>query len=157
MTPRQYLKTYTYDPRQVTGRYYPTDALSVEPGDTIGVVLFHLGGPDAADSVRPFLYNLFMDPVLLDLPGGGIARPWLSRAIASLRAKSVRKEYEAIGGGSPVNRLADEQAESLEALLYGIWMICCTTKQRGCTSRSPNGNQMSQIQLGERDVRCTTH
>ncbi len=119
MTPRQYLKTYTYDKRLVTGRYYPSDALSVEPGDTIGVVLFHLGGPDAADSVRPFLYNLFMDPVLLDLPGGGIARPWLSRAVASLRAKSVRKEYEAIGGGSPVNRLADEQAESLEALLNG--------------------------------------
>ena len=80
MTPRQYLKTYTYDTRLVTGRYYPSDALSIEPGDTIGVVLFHLGSPDAADSVRPFLYNLFMDPVLLDLPGGGIARwPFMER------------------------------------------------------------------------------
>ena len=117
MTPRQYLKTYQYDQRLVTGGYYPAEALSVAPGDTLGVVLFHLGGPDAAESVRPFLYNVFMDPVLLDLPGGGLARSWISRAIASMRAKSVRKEYEAIGGGSPVNRLAAEQAESLEALL----------------------------------------
>ena len=117
MTPRQYLKTYQYDSRLVTGGYYPADALSVGRGDTIGVVLFHLGSPDAAESVRPFLYNLFMDPVLLDLPGGGIARPWLSRLMASICAKSVRKEYEAIGGGSPVNRLAEEQAESLETLL----------------------------------------
>ena len=117
MTPRRYLKKYQYDTRLVTGGYYPSESLSVERGDTIGVVLFHLGGPDAAGSVRPFLYNLFMDPVLLDLPGGGMVRPWLSRLIASIRAKSVREEYKAIGGSSPVNRLASEQAESLEALL----------------------------------------
>ncbi len=117
MTPRQYLRKYQYDTRLVTGGYYPSEPLPVEQGDTIGVVLFHLGGPDAVDSVGPFLFNRFMDPVLLDLPGGGLMRPWLSRIIASIRAKSVRKEYEAIGGGSPVKRLADEQAESLEALL----------------------------------------
>lgn len=83
----------------------------------MGVVLFHLGGPDSADHVAPFLVNLFMDPALLDLPGGGLMRPWLSRLFASLRSKAVRKEYEAIGGGSPVTRLALEQAESLETLL----------------------------------------
>lgn len=117
MTPRQYLKTYQYDTRLVTGGYYSAEPLSVEPGDNVGVVLFHLGGPDAAANVRSFLYNVFMDPVLLDLPGGRRMRPWLSRLMASLFAKSVRKEYEAIGGVSPINRLAEEQAQSLEALL----------------------------------------
>ncbi len=117
MTPRHYLRKYQYDTRLVTGRFYPSDPVTVERGDRVGVVLFHLGGPDSADTVTPFLFNLFMDPVLLDLPGGGMLRPWLSRFIASVRGKSVRKEYEAIGGGSPVTRLAYEQAESLEALL----------------------------------------
>ena len=117
MTPRHYLRTYQYDARLVTGDFYPSEPLSVEQGDRIGVVLFHLGGPDSADTVKPFLFNLFMDPALLDLPGGGIMRPWLSRLIASIRGKSLRKEYEAIGGGSPVTRLAYEQAESLETVL----------------------------------------
>jgi ferrochelatase len=117
MTPRQYLKTYKYDTRLVTGGYYPAEPLPVGPGDTVGVVLFHLGGPDAVANVRPFLYNVFMDPVLLDLPGGKRMRPWFSRLMASLFAKSVRQEYGAIGGASPINRLAEEQAQSLEALL----------------------------------------
>lgn len=117
MTPRQYLKKHRYDTRLVTGNYYSSDALPVEPGDKVGVVLFHLGGPDSADTVVPFLDNVFMDPTLFDLPGGSILRPWLSRLIALIRSKSVRQEYEAIGGGSPVNRLTYEQAESLEKVL----------------------------------------
>ena len=117
MTPRQYLKKYQYDTRLVTGNFYPSDPLRVAEGDRVGVVLFHPGGPDSAVQVTPFLYNLFMDPALLDLPGGGMLRPWLSRLIAGIRAKAVCKEYEAIGGGSSVNRLAFEQAESLEKLL----------------------------------------
>jgi len=93
------------------------EPLPVARGDRVGVVLLYLGGPDTAEDVLPFLYNLFMDPAVLDLPCGGLMRSWLSRAAATLRCKSVRKEYEAIGGSSPVNRLAKEQAESLEALL----------------------------------------
>ena len=97
MTPRHYLRKYQYDTRLVTGRFYSSDPVTVERGDRVGVVLFHLGGPDSADTVTPFLFNLFMDPVLLDLPGGGMLRPWLSRFIASVRGKSGRKACEAIG------------------------------------------------------------
>ena len=117
MTPRDFLKQYQYDKRLVTGAYFPSAPLSIEPSDKIGVVLMNLGGPRSRDEVEPFLYNLFMDPAIIDIPVGGVFRHWLSRAISKTRAKSVGKDYEVIGGGSPINQLTEEQAASLEALL----------------------------------------
>ena len=117
MTPRDFLKQYQYDKRLVTGAYYPSAPLPIEPSDKIGVVLMNLGGPRNRDEVEPFLYNLFMDPAIIDIPVGGVFRHWLSRAISKTRAKSVGKDYEVIGGGSPINQLTEEQAASLEALL----------------------------------------
>ena len=117
MTPRDFLKRYRYDERLVTGAYFPSDPLPIERGDKVGVVLMNLGGPHEQGDVEPFLYNLFMDPAIIDIPVGGVLRHWLSRAISKTRSKSVGKDYEVIGGGSPINSLTQEQAESLEALL----------------------------------------
>ena len=36
MTPRQFERRYSYDRRLVTGEYYSSDPLPVEPGDTVG-------------------------------------------------------------------------------------------------------------------------
>ena len=33
------------------------------------VVLFNLGGPDRLESVKPFLFNLFNDKSIINLPG----------------------------------------------------------------------------------------
>lgn len=117
MTPRQFLKHYRYDERLVRGGYFPSAPLTVDPGETVGVVLLNLGGPERVEDVEPFLYNLFMDPAIIDIPLKGIARHWLCRLIARLRAKKVGKDYEMIGGGSPLNRLTREQAQALERLL----------------------------------------
>lgn len=114
MTPRQFLKRYEYDQRLITGEYYPFDPLDVEKGDKVAVVLLNLGGPDATKDVAPFLYNLFMDPAIIDIPLKGIWRHWLSSFIAKTRSKKVAKDYEEIGGGSPINKLTQEQAEHLE-------------------------------------------
>lgn len=113
MTPRQFLAKYQYDKRLITGRYYQSAPLAVEPGDTVGVVLLNLGGPERVEDVRPFLYNLFMDPAIIDMPFGGRLRHWLSTFIAKTRSKSVGKDYEVIGGGSPLNRLTLEQSGRL--------------------------------------------
>jgi ferrochelatase len=121
MTPREFLKEYSYDERLVNGSYYPSEAVSVESGDTVGVVLLNLGGPRNADETQEFLYNLFMDPAIIDLPVGGILRHWLSKLIANLRANSVSEDYEAIGGGSPINRLTEEQADSLQSTLNAMY------------------------------------
>ena len=54
------------------------------------VVLFQLGGPDSLDAVEPFLYNLFCDPDIIDLPGAFLFRKTLARLISSRRAPKVR-------------------------------------------------------------------
>ena len=32
------------------------------------IILFNLGGPDKIENVEPFLFNLFNDPAILNLP-----------------------------------------------------------------------------------------
>ena len=114
MNPREFLRRYKFDKRLVTGQYFPSEPLKVEPGDRIGVVLMNLGGPDKLDDVAPFLYNLFMDPAIIDIPLGGPLRHWLCKYIATKRSKRVGEDYKVIGGGSPINRLTREQARTLE-------------------------------------------
>lgn len=124
MTPREFLRRfeeqeYADDARLVTGKFFSPSRVDVETGETVGVVLLNLGGPDSAEAVEPFLYNLFMDPALVDLPVGGILRHWLCTWIAKWRATSVGADYKKIreDGGSPINPLTQEQAENLEAEL----------------------------------------
>lgn len=121
MDARTFLKHYEYDERLINGQYYPSEAIRAEKGDTIGVVLMNLGGPEKVEDVEPFLYNLFMDPAIIDMPLGGIFRHWLSRLISSARSKKVGKDYELIGGGSPINHLTREQAQSLESALNRLY------------------------------------
>lgn len=87
------------------------------PGDTVGVVMMNLGGPIAYEDVEPFLYNLFMDPAIIDLPIPKWLRHPLCKFISSSRAKSVGEDYKVIGGGSPINRLTREQGLALEKSL----------------------------------------
>jgi ferrochelatase (EC 4.99.1.1) len=91
--------------------------LPIDEGDRVGVVLFNMGGPATLDDVEPFLYRLLMDPLFLDVPVGGRMRHWLATSIAYARAESLCERYELIGGGSPVPRLAHEQAEVLQGQL----------------------------------------
>ncbi len=117
MTPRAFLKHYSYDERLVTGTFYPSEPLQLESGDTVGVVLFNLGGPRCPEEVEDFLYNLFMDPVIIDIPIPRVFRHRLSKLIARRRAKTVREEYGLIGGASPINAHTERQAELLEEIL----------------------------------------
>ena len=78
------------------------------------VVLFNLGGPDAPDAVRPFLFNLFNDAAIIDLPGP--IRWLLARLISGRRAKTARAIYDHIDGKSPLLELTEEQAEALQRL-----------------------------------------
>jgi ferrochelatase len=119
MDPREFLRYYAYDDRLITGKYLPDDPITAEKNETIGIVLLNLGGPDSLADIEPFLYNLFMDPVIIDMPIRGVFRHWLSRFIASTRSKKVGKDYATIGGGSPINRLTKAQAVALQADLNG--------------------------------------
>ena len=117
MTPLDFSRWYDFDERAPRGGYFSSTALEVQEGERVGVVLMNLGGPRSLDEVEPFLYNLLMDPALIDVPIGGGVRHWLCKVLTSYLAESVREEYELIGGSSPLNDLTQEQAESLEAHL----------------------------------------
>ena len=79
------------------------------------IILFNLGGPDKLENVEPFLFNLFNDPAILNLPG--IFRFPLAKLIANRRAPIAKKIYEELGGSSPILKLTIEQSEKLEKKL----------------------------------------
>jgi ferrochelatase len=83
----------------------------------IGVVLLNLGGPDSLDAVEPFLYNLFSDPDIIDFPGSFLFRKRLAKLISTRRSPMVRKQYEKIGGKSPLKDHTLKQAALLEERL----------------------------------------
>lgn len=117
MTPLDFSRWYESDEWSRRGESVSSGALEVEEGERVGVVLMNFGGPTTLDAVEPFLYNLFMDPALFDLPVGGWLRHWTAKALASWQAEPVRKQYELIGGRSPLTSLTQEQADSLEERL----------------------------------------
>jgi len=83
----------------------------------LGVVLFQLGGPDTLEAIEPFLYNLFCDPDIIDFPFARLGRKPLAKLISSTRAHKVRHHYSTIGGGSPIRRNTERQAQALAAEL----------------------------------------
>ncbi len=85
--------------------------------DKIGVVLLNLGGPLAIDDIEEFLFNLFMDPYIIEIPLGGFPRRMLARFIAKRRAKKTAYYYEIMGGKSPQSELTMRQADALEKKL----------------------------------------
>ncbi|HWO02310.1 MAG TPA: ferrochelatase [Blastocatellia bacterium] len=82
----------------------------------IGILLFNLGGPETLEDVRPFLFNIFVDPDIIRLPWRALQKP-LAWLISTQRHKKSRGYYEQIGGGSPLRRITEEQARALEQTL----------------------------------------
>ena len=76
------------------------------------VILFNLGGPDKLENVEPFLFNLFNDPAILNLPN--FFRFPLAKLIANRRAPIEKKIYQELGGSSPILKLTEEQSHALE-------------------------------------------
>ena len=79
------------------------------------VILFNLGGPDKLENVEPFLFNLFNDPAILNLPT--FLRYPLAKLISNRRAPTAKKIYKELGGSSPILRLTKDQSVALEKSL----------------------------------------
>ena len=79
------------------------------------VILFNLGGPDKLENVKPFLFNLFNDPAIINLPF--FLRYPLAKLISNRRAPTAKKIYEELGGSSPILKLTEEQSLALEKKL----------------------------------------
>jgi len=81
----------------------------------IGVLLFNLGGPERLEDVRPFLFNLFSDREIINLPA--VFRLPLAALISVVRGPKSRGYYAKIGGGSPLRRDTEAQGRALETAL----------------------------------------
>src|SRR5205085_12591153 len=79
------------------------------------VVLMNLGGPDSPAAIRPFLFNLFSDPAIIDLPP--LVRVPLAWLLAVRRAVTAHRIYAQLGGGSPLLANTEAQAQALQAAL----------------------------------------
>ncbi|KAK4422237.1 Ferrochelatase-2, chloroplastic [Sesamum alatum] len=100
---------------------YPSDVFesySHATDEKIGVMLLNLGGPETLHDVQPFLFNLFADPDIIRLPRlfWFLQRP-LAQLISVLRAPKSKEGYAAIGGGSPLRKITDEQANAIKLAL----------------------------------------
>lgn len=89
--------------------------MTEKPINKIAIILLNLGGPDELKAIKPFLFNLFYDPAIINLP-----KPmrWLfAKLISSRRAVKARDIYNKIGGKSPILELTNLQAKALEEQL----------------------------------------
>jgi ferrochelatase len=80
------------------------------------VFLMNLGGPRSLDEVKPYLRDLFGDPLVISAPFGPF-RPLFARLISHLRAPSSAEKYQLIGGRSPLVEGTEAQARALQAAL----------------------------------------
>ncbi|MFI5119110.1 MAG: ferrochelatase [Thermoanaerobaculia bacterium] len=84
-------------------------------GEKLGVLLVQLGGPERREELKPFLYELFVDPEILNIRFAPL-RKFVAWTIATLRAPKSAEIYERIGW-SPIRRWSEMQARLLEEAL----------------------------------------
>ena len=76
-----------------------------------------MGGPDSLDVVEDYLYNIFMDPDIIDIPLPGFLRRRFIAWFAKKRAPESMEIYKKIGGKTPLTDITNKQAELLEKKL----------------------------------------
>lgn len=77
-----------------------------------------MGGPCCTDNVENFLFNLFSDPYIIQLPF--LLKPFqkqLAKFISSRRAPRIAENYQMIGGRSPILFETQAQARALSKKL----------------------------------------
>ncbi len=89
----------------------------MNPDKPTALILLNMGGPDSLAAVRPFLYNLFSDRDLIQLPAGALLQKPFAWLISRLRSRRVRANYAAIGGKSPLLLWTTTQAEGTARIL----------------------------------------
>lgn len=84
------------------------------------LILLNMGGPDSLEAVEPFLYNLFSDRELIQLPAGAILQKPFAKLISHFRAKHVVENYRMIGGKSPLLAWTQKQATGIARRLENV-------------------------------------
>lgn len=80
-----------------------------------GIVLMNMGGPSTIKETHDFLYELFADNDLI--PISKKYQPQIAKYIAKFRTPRIEKQYQEIGGGSPIRKWSEYQAQELCKIL----------------------------------------
>jgi ferrochelatase len=78
------------------------------------VIISNMGGPHSLDAVECYLYNIFIDPDIIDIPFPEFFRKRFVAWLAKKRAPESREIYEKIGGKTPLTEITEKQALLLE-------------------------------------------
>jgi ferrochelatase len=78
------------------------------------MVFMNMGGPSTTDEVGSFLSRLFADKDLIPL---GPLQNYLGPLISRRRTPKIQKQYAEIGGGSPIRKWSEYQAQEMCKLL----------------------------------------
>lgn len=81
------------------------------------MVFMNMGGPSTTDEVGDFLSRLFADADLIPL---GRLQSYIGPLISSRRTPKIKKQYAAIGGGSPIRKWSEYQSSEMCKLLDQI-------------------------------------
>ena len=80
-----------------------------------GVVFMNMGGPSTVPETRDFLYQLFSDNDLI--PISRKFQPTIAKFISKFRSPKIEKQYEEIGGGSPIRKWSEYQVKRVCEIL----------------------------------------
>ena len=83
--------------------------------EKIAILAINLGAPDNLKAVRPFLFNLFCDPLIIRLAWP--LRYPLAWLISTLRNRTAQEIYKLIGGKSPLLENSQKQMQAIEAAI----------------------------------------
>lgn len=88
------------------------------------LVLLNMGGPRDKEELEMFLRNMFNDKNIITVKSD-ILRSFIASMIILTRKNSAWKNYEAIGGSSPINKLTEKLVDKLNQKLddYEVFQV----------------------------------
>ncbi|MFM7389462.1 MAG: ferrochelatase [Vampirovibrionales bacterium] len=86
----------------------------------LGILLLNLGGPTSPESVKPFLYNLFADNDIVQLPFPQWLQNLFAWRVSNKREHEAQENYGKLGGKSPILELTQAQAYAMMDRLHPL-------------------------------------
>lgn len=127
------------------------------------VVLMNLGGPQSLNKVEEFLFSLFYDKTIINLPNP--VRWLIAKTVSKLRKNKARGIYSLMGGKSPILEQTIAQKEALQQILGNekfTVMVCMRHSEPGILKlveeiRQKNIKEILCIPLYPQFSYTTTH
>ncbi|KAF0988397.1 hypothetical protein HZS_5951, partial [Henneguya salminicola] len=73
------------------------------------IIMLNMGGPKVSRESKQYLFNLFNDKEIIDIP----FRNFLAPIISKFRGKKLEEKYNLIGGGSPIHKWTHIQGKNM--------------------------------------------